>query len=279
MDSGGVASTAELVAAGATRSRITRAADAGHLRRVARGLYGVDWSGSLELELAGRFGTISHTTAAHVHGFDLLGAPGLQVTSPHRRRSPPPQVRVHRRALSDADRVHAGDLEVTAAMRTLLDCARTLPLLDSVVLVDSALRSRAVASAELTATASGLMGRGAARPRQAAQLADGRSESALETITRMLFRHHGLTPQLQVPIYDLAGFIGRVDFLFEAAALVVEADGYASHASAEAFQSDRRRQNALLCAGFRVVRFSWQDVTGRPDYVIATVQHLLSSAG
>jgi very-short-patch-repair endonuclease len=276
---GGVASTSELLTTGATRSSITRAAKAGQLSRLARGIYCVDVSEMQTLELAARFGTLSHTTAAHCHGFDLLGPPGLHVTSPHRRRSPPPGVRVHRGALADAERVRAGPFEVTAALRTIVDCARLMPLVDAVVVMDSALRSGALSSAGLTAASLRAMGRGAAGPRKAALLADGRSESALESITRLLFLQHGLTPQLQVPIYDGAGFVARVDFLFDSAQLIVETDGYASHGSPEAFQADRRRQNALLCAGYRVVRFSWQDVTSRPDYVIATVRSMLGAVG
>ena len=44
----------------------------------------------------------------------------------------------------------------------------------------------------------------------------------------------------------------------------------------EAYRNDRRRGNALLAAGFRVARFSWEDVHLGPDAVVASVRALLA---
>ena len=41
------------------------------------------------------------------------------------------------------------------------------------------------------------------------------------------------------------------------------------------FRRDRVRQNRLVAAGWTVVRFTWRDLTERPDYVIATVAAVL----
>ncbi|MGI8814055.1 MAG: endonuclease domain-containing protein [Pseudonocardia sp.] len=47
----------------------------------------------------------------------------------------------------------------------------------------------------------------------------------------------------------------RVDFAFPVARLVVEVDGWAWHSDAARFRSDRARQNALVLAGWAVLRF------------------------
>jgi very-short-patch-repair endonuclease len=89
---------------------------------------------------------------------------------------------------------------------------------------------------------------------------------------RLALVHTGLVPQSQAQI---AG-VGRVDFLFVAERLVVEADGYAFHADRRAYREDRRRGNALQSAGYRVLRFTWEDVVNAPDRVVATVRRALA---
>jgi very-short-patch-repair endonuclease len=69
-----------------------------------------------------------------------------------------------------------------------------------------------------------------------------------------------------------------VDFLWPAAKLVVEVDGRGSHATRRAFQEDRDRDGRLTVAGYRVVRFTWFDVTRRPAVVANRVRRLLGPA-
>jgi very-short-patch-repair endonuclease len=53
----------------------------------------------------------------------------------------------------------------------------------------------------------------------------------------------------------------EVDFLWRSARLVAEVDGYAYHGSARSFAEDRRRDAELTAAGYRVLRFTWKDLT------------------
>jgi very-short-patch-repair endonuclease len=55
----------------------------------------------------------------------------------------------------------------------------------------------------------------------------------------------------------------------------VEIDGLLHHSSETAFESDRRRQNALVLDGWRVLRFTWAMLTDRPEDVIAAVRNAL----
>ena len=65
---------------------------------------------------------------------------------------------------------------------------------------------------------------------------------------------------------------GRVrDFYWPGCRLVVEADSYGWHRSPGALNADRERDVELVLAGYRVLRFTWEQVTQRPDYVIASI--------
>jgi very-short-patch-repair endonuclease len=68
----------------------------------------------------------------------------------------------------------------------------------------------------------------------------------------------------------------EVDFLWPARRLVVETDGAATHLTPAAFEVDRRRDAALQLAGFRVVRFTWRQVTEEPGAISATLRALAS---
>ena len=67
----------------------------------------------------------------------------------------------------------------------------------------------------------------------------------------------------------------RVDFAWPAQRLVVETDGFAFHADRAGYRSDRRRTNALILDGWRVLRFSWEDVVREPAAVVAAVRAAL----
>ncbi len=69
--------------------------------------------------------------------------------------------------------------------------------------------------------------------------------------------------------------IAVADVLFAAARLVIEVDGERAHSGRQAFRADRRRQNALVNAGYRVLRFTWWDLTEEPDRVVAQIRAAL----
>jgi very-short-patch-repair endonuclease len=67
----------------------------------------------------------------------------------------------------------------------------------------------------------------------------------------------------------------EVDFLWPAPRLVAETDGAAAHLTPTAFDEDRHRDAALQVAGFRVVRFTWRQVTRHRDHVAETLSALV----
>ena len=62
-----------------------------------------------------------------------------------------------------------------------------------------------------------------------------------------------------------------VDVIFRHLKLIVEIDGRLYHSGAEAFESDRWRQNLLVLDGWCVLRFTWAMIEEQPEKVIAMV--------
>lgn len=96
----------------------------------------------------------------------------------------------------------------------------------------------------------------------------------METRLRVLLVLAGLPkPQCQVTLHDDRGHsIGRADLYYQEARLVIEFDGAVHRTSLVA---DSRRQNEILAAGYRLLRFTGADVLGKPDLVIAHVRAAL----
>jgi hypothetical protein len=104
------------------------------------------------------------------------------------------------------------------------------------------------------------------------------TESELEFRTLELIRSGGLPdPALQVELTFWEALVGRVDFVYRDARLIIEVDGRKYH-GAETFEADRRRDNAANLAGWRVLRFTWRMVTGNPEYVLSTIREALRLA-
>jgi very-short-patch-repair endonuclease len=64
----------------------------------------------------------------------------------------------------------------------------------------------------------------------------------------------------------------EVDLAFAARRLVVEVNGYRFHRTRKAFERDRERGAILAAAGYRVLRFSYQQVASRPESVAAALR-------
>ena len=232
------------------------------------------------LAAAGQGAALSHERAALLHGLELLDDPVDRLTVPRARsRRSVPGWEVVRRDLPGADVEVVGAVRVTTALRTVADLARVLSVVAAVVVADSALRQGLVTASDLGARLGASAGRGAARPRAVAGLVDPLCGSVLETLLRLLLAQLPLPPIVQHEVRDRHGrFVARVDFAWPAARLVVEADGFAFHSDRAAYRRDRERLNELELLGWRVLRFTWEDVVGRPDHVLALVRECLAQA-
>jgi hypothetical protein len=61
--------------------------------------------------------------------------------------------------------------------------------------------------------------------------------------------------------------------------LVVEVDGYQFHGHRHSFESDRRRDQQLVAAGYRVIRVTWLQLRDQPVAVVASIAQALALAG
>jgi hypothetical protein len=70
----------------------------------------------------------------------------------------------------------------------------------------------------------------------------------------------------------------QVDLLWPEHRLIVEGDGYRFHGNRRAFERDRERDQRLLAAGYRVVRFTWRQITREPGKVGKRIAALLEGS-
>lgn len=118
--------------------------------------------------------------------------------------------------------------------------------------------------------------RRAGRVRHVVALCDPECGSVLESVLRVLMVQAGLTGfASQQVLRDLPGGHLRVDFCFEGAGLVVEADGARWHQEPA---RDRARDNALAVLGWRVLRFTWAEVVHDGQRVLEDLRQALACA-
>ena len=66
----------------------------------------------------------------------------------------------------------------------------------------------------------------------------------------------------------------QVDAVWRAQRVAVELDGWTDHGTPPRVRADRERDATLTAAGWRVVRFTYRQVTARPDHVLSTLRRL-----
>jgi len=291
----GVISSAELRECGLTYRMIERRVHCGRLHRVHRGVYAVGhpvlaaraaaWAAVLATA-----GWLSHRWAAATwHMITWPLGPVHIVTTTKRRSTPTLRVH-HSRTLTLDDLTHDPQhgLPVTTPMRTLQDCAATetphrLERLchraDHLRLIDA---NQTGNSRRLKDVLQSLVGTGPQITRNDFE------ELFLEIVANAslpqpLVNHIVLGEEVDFywPEHRLVNHIvlgEEVDFYWPEHRLIVETDGAATHLTRAAFENDRRRDAKLTRAGYRVIRFTWWQLTNEPGLVAATVRDLLYAA-
>jgi very-short-patch-repair endonuclease len=227
-------------------------------------------------QLSVRDSVLAGPSAAVYHGMIVPRSQPVLIVGRRVRR--PAGVTVIVEQLDRRDIQVVEGLMITSPERTLLDCALLLPEGSALDLVDRALQQRMATVAGLVERTRARVGRpGAPRlARLVGKVAAG-TRSAAERRLGALLRRDGLTGwTANEVISDERGVIGVGDVVFRAQRLVVEADGFAFHVTPEQFQRDRARQNRLITAGWRVLRFTWRDLVERPNYVIQTIRRIIA---
>jgi very-short-patch-repair endonuclease len=229
------------------------------------------WQRSLPAEVV-----FAGATAAWLFGLDIEPTDPVEiVVPPESGIRPRVGLTVRRCELLPADVVSIRGLRATALPFTLAGLCLRRPAVEALVAIDMAVRAGLTDAAALGSYAEAAKGRhGAGRLRSLAAFA-APTESPMETRLRWLLIQAGLPrPEVQTNLRDSkARFIGRADLYYPAARLVLEYDGGIHR---ERLVEDDRRQNLLINAGFRVLRFTAADIYTRPDVVEAQVRGALA---
>lgn len=266
---GGWGTFAELVRLTSRRS-LASAVRRGDIVRLRRGVYGHPALASDLAVAIAHDGVVSHTSAAVAWGLPLLASPDKpHITLPLGRnaRPGPPAV------------LHWGDLPTddlanrrTSLVRTVSDCSRILPFGEALAVADAALATGRVSDHELDSAAATMRGPGRPNAIRVAAEATGLSGSFLESILRSLVVTAGIDGFEPQVLVDTGLFRARVDLGHRPARVALEAEGFEFHGSAHDFAADCRRYDELVAAGWLVLRFTYQQVLGDPEWVVATIR-------
>jgi very-short-patch-repair endonuclease len=104
------------------------------------------------------------------------------------------------------------------------------------------------------------------------------AEAESERILHRLLKRADIAGWLANHPVRHAGVTVRIDVAFVAQKLAIEVDGFAYHSKRGRYQGDRTKQNLLTMTGWTILRFTWEDLTERPDYVVMTIRSALAMA-
>jgi len=278
----GVISLSQLKVAGETAGSVRVLLAHGHLRVVRPGLYLVGglvqtFDSALWIAALAVGGVFVGTTAAYLWDMVEEHTGPIRVAVEHAARA---------KRLDGVEVVRSDRMVQRSSRRqghrlarrsdAVLDHAASLNRAGAVVFVDRALSQGWVSRKDLAARLeSPARGNGVLRAVHSTIVEGAEAES--ERLLHRLLTKAGLTgwrPNAWIRLGD--GRRVRADVLFDAARLVIEVDGFRYHSATGRFQTDRSRQNALTLIGYTVLRFTWYDLTERPDYVLATILEALA---
>jgi very-short-patch-repair endonuclease len=284
-----VVSLGELADLGLGPRGVQHRADAGHLHRLFDGVYAVGHPGvavdgrrRAAVLACGAGAALSHRSAAALWGLCPDETRHWHVTVPRSGRVAPPGIVLHTsRAVTPDDVSILRHVCVTTPAWTLVDLAgvlsadrlerafqeaEVLGLLDVEGVLDALSRCR------------GRRGTGRVR-RLLAVPSAGVARSELEARFLRLCRAGRLPrPRLNAAV-DVGGRSMEVDVLWAEQRVVVELDGARFHRTRRGFEADRRRDAALVAAGFVVVRLTWRRVTTDAREVLDELRRVLVLRG
>lgn len=164
--------------------------------------------------------------------------------------------------------------------RATVDLMRRLSLVESVVVADAVQHAGLVTADRIAAEFPAHRRlRGIRQAERSLDLSSPLAESPPESRLRVALLLDGLVP---VPQYDVRAadgrWLARVDLAFPAAKVAIEYDGREVHLQGDVFTRDRQRQNALVAAGWVVLRYTAQDLRLRRHAVVAEVRRAVLGA-
>lgn len=269
----------------AVESRLKR----GLWQRVQAGVYVIgarepDWDQRVRAAFlaAAPAAVVSHRTAARMWRLDGVDTVPIEISIPHGRRATPDGVIVHRsRSLKPQDITFLRLVPVTTVERTLVDAARFLGERGTEKALESALRRRLVGPAAVETLLSRLDNRVPGRRvlEDVLRLRGlGRAAGSGAEVDFMRALRKAGVP-LPVPQHRIALSNDRVyivDHAWPDLLVAAEIDGFEFHSGRAAHAADLERQNALIGAGWLLLRYTGTQVSRSADAVAREVGHVLA---
>jgi Transcriptional regulator, AbiEi antitoxin len=275
---------------GLSSSTISRRVASGRLHRLYRGVYSlvppnllIAQGHYLAAVLAcGPGAVLSHRSAAALHGLLPTARANVDVTVPARSAREQPGTDVHRSTtLIERDVTVVDNIPVTTVARTLLDLAEVIPRRALERAYDQA---DAACVFNLRALGDQLE-RNSTRPAAKVvrellaehYVGSTLTRSELEERVVVHCRKAGLpTPAVnELLVLPDGGVPIRVDFLFRAARVALETDGYRTHRTRRQFELDRDNDMRLTACSSKPVRTTWLQIERRTQIVIARLVQII----
>jgi very-short-patch-repair endonuclease len=265
----------QLLALGLTERTVHSWAERGRLHRVHRGVYALSpvltSKGRLMAAVlaCGEGAALSHRSAAAHLGIRATSRALIEVSVLRGSARQRPGLQVHRQRSMETTLVDA--IPCTTLAQTLLDLAEVVPPFHVRKAITRAehLRIFDLTDVKRVANANGRKG----APILRSLLADFEpvtTESKLEDLFLPLCP---VKPEAQ---YWINGY--RADFAWPADKLIAEVDDWETHGTRTAFEKDRERLQELAAQGWRVVPFTYRQITTDPERVRTILRSLLLSA-
>jgi predicted transcriptional regulator of viral defense system len=286
----GVLGLEQICALGITASTVRQRASAGRLHRVFHAVYSIvppallarDGWWMAAVLACGPGAVLSHRSAGALHALRPFNGTKIDVTVPRRFSLCHDGVTIHRSTtLTEADATVVDGIPCTTVARTLFDLADVTGRRGLERAFD---QSESLEVFDLLAMQD--------------QLERNTGRRRASGLVKVVLNEHyiGTTPTwndfeerllaisrpLDIPDPDVNQWLIlrdggppiRPDFMWRDQRLIIETDGHETHGTGQAFETDRRRDQRLTLAGWRVIRITWRQLFRRPHEVRELLRRL-----
>ncbi|MCJ7672410.1 MAG: endonuclease domain-containing protein [Acidimicrobiia bacterium] len=235
---------------------------------------------------AGPDACASHRAAAAVFGFPGFARRELEIVVPRGQRPRVPGVTVHHVGeLPDHHQRVVEEIPTTSVARTIFDLCGCVHPGRAERALDDCLARRLVTIPACWRIVYDLAEHGRPGTALTRTLLQARGHgyvapaSELERKMLRLLRDAGLpAPSREIDVGDADGWVGRVDLVYRDAKILIEVDSRLHHTALDDYERDRARDNRLVASGWRVLRFTADQIIRHPNEVARTVGIALSNA-
>jgi predicted transcriptional regulator of viral defense system len=289
----GVISRRQLLELGLSEREVTVRATSGSLHHLFRGTFAVGHRviGRHGRMLAAVLASGSNAVLSHGSAAELLGLwdkrpVSVDVIAPPQSGRKIQDIRWHNVRRPIPEEIEARDgIPCTTVSRTLVDMAGRTGRTTLRRLVEQAAVLRQLDVREVDRVLARGRRRGAPNLRAILQVWRTDDErrpilrSPLEAKLLPLLLESGVPrPECNVTLRIDGGKPVEIDMLWRDQRLAIESDGEETHGTRGAFQSDRRRAQRLVAAGYRVAGVTWLQVEDEISAVVARIKRMLDQA-